>query len=311
MKVDRFDANPLVTADAETRVGENVNGPSLVRAPEWVDDPLGAYYLYFAHHGGDHVRVAYADDLCGPWRIHEPGTLDLADTAFDDHVASPDVHVDPATETVRMYFHGCCGSYVEDGVELSQFTRLATSADGLSFSTAPAALGRFYFRAFRHEGTWYALAKANIADDPTSSGLAVYRSPDGRQFERGPTLHDETVRAADDEHRAIRHVAVRTRGDALDVFYSRIGDAPERILRAEVELAEPWSDWDLSAPEEVLEPERDYEGANLPVEPSESGPVHDPVRQVRDPAVYEEDGRTYLLYSVAGEQGIAGAELRE
>ena len=30
---------------------------------------------------------------------------------------------------------------------------------------------------------------------------------------------------------------------------------------------------------------------------------------LRDPAIYEEGGRVYLLYSVAGEGGIATAEL--
>jgi hypothetical protein len=29
------------------------------------------------------------------------------------------------------------------------------------------------------------------------------------------------------------------------------------------------------------------------------------VNQLRDPAVYEESGRTFLLYAVAGESGIA------
>ena len=33
------------------------------------------------------------------------------------------------------------------------------------------------------------------------------------------------------------------------------------------------------------------------------------VRQLRDPAIYEEDGSVYLLYSVAGEDGIAIAKL--
>jgi hypothetical protein len=35
------------------------------------------------------------------------------------------------------------------------------------------------------------------------------------------------------------------------------------------------------------------------------------VRQLRDPAIFREDGRTYLIYSVAGESGLAIAELRE
>lgn len=33
------------------------------------------------------------------------------------------------------------------------------------------------------------------------------------------------------------------------------------------------------------------------------------VNQLRDPAIYEEDGRVYLLYAVARESGIAIAEL--
>lgn len=32
-------------------------------------------------------------------------------------------------------------------------------------------------------------------------------------------------------------------------------------------------------------------------------------RELRDPCIFREEGRTYLLYSVAGERGIAGAEL--
>ena len=35
------------------------------------------------------------------------------------------------------------------------------------------------------------------------------------------------------------------------------------------------------------------------------------VRQLRDPAIFREDRKTYLLYSVAGESGLAIAELHE
>ena len=34
------------------------------------------------------------------------------------------------------------------------------------------------------------------------------------------------------------------------------------------------------------------------------------VRQLRDPFVFREDGKTYLFYAVAGETGIAMAELQ-
>ena len=39
--------------------------------------------------------------------------------------------------------------------------------------------------------------------------------------------------------------------------------------------------------------------------PCVRGIAAEPVCQLRDPAIFCEDGRTYLLYSVAGERGIA------
>jgi hypothetical protein len=60
----------------------NINGPSLIRVPEWIEDPLGTYYLNFAHHKGDHIRLAYADRVEAPWTIHEPGSLALVDSLF-------------------------------------------------------------------------------------------------------------------------------------------------------------------------------------------------------------------------------------
>ena len=62
-------------------------------------------------------------------------------------------------------------------------------------------------------------------------------------------------------------------------------------------------------PVEILRPEMVYEGADLPMEVSRGGYIDVPVNQLRDPAIYQEDGKTFLLYSVAGESGIAVAEI--
>jgi len=72
--------------------------------PDLLPAPLGRYnYMYFAHHAGTFIRLAYDDQLQGPRQIFEPGTLQLSDTeAFHDHIASPDVHVDNATRQIRM-----------------------------------------------------------------------------------------------------------------------------------------------------------------------------------------------------------------
>jgi hypothetical protein len=78
----RFSQNPLITVDSSRSLGGNVNGPTVIRVPDWIDRPLGRYYMYFANHMGTFIRLAYADALTGPWKIYEPGVLQARDTAF-------------------------------------------------------------------------------------------------------------------------------------------------------------------------------------------------------------------------------------
>lgn len=171
-----------------------------------------------------------------------------------------------------------------------QVTRVATSTDGVHFTGRPEILGRPYFRVVHYDGYAYALAMPGY----------LYRSRDDLTgFEAGPQLFDDDM----------RHSALLLRGRTLYVFYTEAGEAPERILLSTVDLSADWRMWKASAPTEVLRPERSWEGAGLPVEPSRRGSIDVPVNQLRDPAVYEEDGRVYLLYSVAGERGIALARL--
>jgi hypothetical protein len=60
----------------------NINGPSVIAVPDWVENRLGAYYLYFAHHKGNYIRMAHADSPAGPWQLYEPGTLRLEASGF-------------------------------------------------------------------------------------------------------------------------------------------------------------------------------------------------------------------------------------
>jgi hypothetical protein len=128
----------------------------------------------------------------------------------------------------------------------------------------------------------------------------VYRSHDGRtQFETGPTLFN----------RNMRHAALLLRGDQLYVFWTQVGDEPERILVSTIDLRSDWMDWQASQPIEVLRPEYAWEGSEEALAPSIRGAIRVPVNQLRDPAIFDEDGRVFLLYSVAGESGIAIAEV--
>jgi hypothetical protein len=300
-RVQRFANNPIIRPAYDQSIGSNINGPSLVRVPAWLERPLGRYYLYFAHHEGLFIRLAYADQLEGPWKIYRPGTLRLDETYCHHHIASPDVHVDDDQQRFIMYFHGPILDHEAAATTAltQQFPVVggqrglaATSVDGLNFTAQAEILGSSYFRAFRWGEYVYAIGMPGI----------FYRSTSGLTgFAQGPILFDEKM----------RHAAVRRRGDTLQVFYTIVGDCPEHVVVSEIDLRPDWLEWQATPPVSVLQPELDYEGSHLPLEPSVRGVIHGPARQLRDPAIFEEDGRLYLLYAVAGESGLAIAELTE
>lgn len=107
----------------------------------------------------------------------------------------------------------------------------------------------------------------------------------------------------------MRHGAVMRRGDTLHVFYTVVGDAPERIHHASIDLRPDWTEWTATAPAEVLRPERDYEGADVPMTQSRGGMSSGREHALRDPGVLDDEGRIYLYHAVAGEMGIAAAEV--
>jgi hypothetical protein len=298
VRARRLPGNPIIRpAMLAGADGRNINGPSLIRVPDWVESPLGRYYLYFAHHQGQYIRLAYADRLEGPWTIYKPGVLHLTNVpACRGHIASPDAIVDHERKQIRLYFHGPARAVS------GQKSFVALSKDGLHFTPRDDVLGIFYFRVFRHGDWWYALAKGGV----------LHRSRDGlTPFERGHNpFPGGDQRRGDLNDPGPRHVALHKVGDTLWVYYTNIGDAPERILRARVQLTPDWRDWRAVEPQEVLRPEYDWEGADLPIKPSTAGPSRGREHALRDPAIFVgTDGRTYLLYAVAGESGIAIAEL--
>lgn len=321
VKITRVLEKPIIGPDLHPSIGVNIQGPSLIRVPDWIQNPLGNYYLYFADHKGLYIRLAYADELTGPWKIHTPGSLRIEHSYFaptpppisDEqlaeltaarrgvsglgspvshdlaleftlpHIASPDVHVDNENQRIVMYYHGLEGPAF-------QHSRVATSEDGIDFFAREENIGRSYFRAFKHENMTYALAMPG----------QFYRSEDGfTNFEEGPRLFVPNM----------RHSAVIVRDDHLYVFWTRVGDAPESIMLSTIDLRKNWMDWEESEEVVLLKPEFEWEGANAPIEPSVRSTAYGQVNQLRDPALYVEDGNLYLLYAVAGESGIALARV--
>jgi len=321
VRVERLLDGPIITEATHPSIGANIQGPSLIQVPDWVDGRLGRYYLYFADHKGSYIRLAFADELVGPWTVHPPGSLQIEHSKFPieppeatpeqveavlariksmginwegighdpikertwPHIASPDVHVDNENERIVMYFHGL-ESFGR------QLTRVATSRDGIRFDARPELLGKSYWRVFTHNGYTYALAMPG----------QLYRSRDPLSgFEEGPLLFNPDM----------RHAALLKKDDTLYVLWTQVGHTPERILLSTIDLSGDWNDWKESEPTEVLRPKRDWEGADAPLEPSVRSVAYGHVNQLRDPAIYTEDDDIYMLYAIAGESGIAVARL--
>ena len=311
---------PIIDKQSSPSIGENIQGPSLIRCPSWIGDPLAKFYLYFADHKGTYIRLAYADDLRGPWTIHEPGSLQLADSHFPTapppidrqmltrrkqqsfsnatrilhsvekelstpHIASPDVHVDEQRQKIVMYFHGL-ESY---GYQAS---RVGLSDDGVHFDVESPIIAKTYLRTFRFEDNLYGLAMPG----------QLYRTTDNfADFEKGPLLFNPNM----------RHSAVLVREQSLFVFWTQVGDAPERIYVSEIDIAKPFEEWRENDPVEVMRPQFHWEGAQEPVEPSVRSVAYGLVNQLRDPAIFEDGDDVYLLYAGGGESAIGIARLRK
>jgi hypothetical protein len=278
-------AAPLITPTTHAGIGQNITMPSVLRASD------GRYWMYFAAHDGRYIRLAHASAPSGPWTIYAPGSLKDTEVApFSNTISSPDVFLLPSGK-VRMYFS--TDSYPGSS---QQWSGVAESTDGIRFTLASTEnIAKYYLRVFSWNGKHYGLQKG-WSTAPAELG----ESPDGiARFEYIKTLSGGSI----------RHMAVLLDGSTLLVFYSTIGDAPERILLSTIRLDDgPPSSWDLSPPIEVLRPELPYEGSTAPVAPSVKGPATN-VNQLRDPYVLVDGGTTYLFYSIAGESGIALAEL--
>jgi hypothetical protein len=289
-----------------SKAGSNICGPSVIKVPSWVKNPLGKYYMYFARHSSSamkdsYIRFAYADSPLGPWTadqskvLRREQLLDIARVKSGEskkpirkkqHIASPDVIVDHKNKQFVMYFHG---SYKGHN------TGAAVSKDGLNWEDKDIDLGHPYLRVFENKGTYYGFSQG-----PRQNKSSRIIKLNG-MFEVADTkIIPETN---------WRHVALLKRANKLLVFYSRYGDTPGRIMASSFDVSDPdiqkWST--PSKLIEVLKPEHEYEGSKLPLKPSGSGRSN--LNELRDPCILEDDGKVYLYYSVKGEVGIAAAEL--
>jgi hypothetical protein len=164
---------PLAPLDlAFEPTGENIF-PHVVRAADYVEDPLGTYYLYYAPHerpGG--IAMVYGDSLDGPWTEYEANPLVSnvwAPHYSVSHVSSPHVIWNEVEQQFFLFFHG-----------ENSATRYATSPDGITWTYGGVAVTSdgttgpetSYARVFEHEvegmGNRYVMV---FMDNPTTGSV--------------------------------------------------------------------------------------------------------------------------------------------
>jgi len=160
------DKLPIISSDmfADSEEAENINGPCLIRVPSWLKDdekahPSAKYYLYFAHHLGKFIRMAWAAEIEGPWHLYNMkspynrGVLykgsheeirSVNKTTIVSrwaHVASPHVLVDDNKQRLVLFFHSSTKNYPYMMYHHSQNTLVTTSRTGLNFNGGPNVKG--------------------------------------------------------------------------------------------------------------------------------------------------------------------------
>jgi hypothetical protein len=159
-----------------------------------------------------------------------------------------------------------------------QYTFKAITQDGQNWEYDREVQGCFYFRLI---GSSYAIAKYK------NNGGIWYKKTNDKFVERGRLLP------------RMRHCCYC---DGV-LYWSEIGDMPEVIYRGRLNLI----DFTISNKEKIVIPSESYEITDL-LKPSQPG-ASVGVTEVRDPYVVQNDGRTFIYYTVRGEEAIAFAEV--
>ena len=340
------DAKPIITAETFTKAGypeedgENINGPCLVKLPKWLKkqdrvSPKAKYYLYFAHHKGKYLRLAWSEKITGPYHMVEDSPLygakedavyqlkeklqPIGLTSIRSHVASPMVVVDNEAKIFKLYFHSPT-ILNRTGKNIGQKTYYATSQNGLDFqhNVAPMYLGDYYFSPFEVNGRWYAFANHGyLYRAPRQGETSLKKDADTEKaiWEERRDFFEESIttycRANDiDPLLSVRHLAQVQIGKQLHIFFSCREDSPERMYHTVCDLTNgSWKDWKAGKMELVMKAEMPWEGCTLEAGKSKGGSAKKALNEVRDPFIYQEKDELYLLYCAGGEKGIGIARL--
>jgi hypothetical protein len=304
--MDEFVTNRLPLFNQENTpvaFGGNFSGCTFFVNPGYLDSRFyNQYVLYFAHHSGNFIRVATSKNIYGDWTFPNLEILKIENfNEIHDHIASPEVFLDQESKTLNLFFH----SRVPGSRE--QQTFLATSKDGVSFDLKPMiSFLPFYLRVCVHNGGVFGVTKggnffSHIGSD-FSNGWRYLDNIDspGLEFEKFNYFN---------ENGNMRHLHIVSHKETLLVFYTRIGDAPERIYAKSLKVHPDNSHLEISEEIEVMRPQIAFECQTASITKSQPGLSETFELAFRDPFVFTENELNLLFYSYGGESGIAVCQI--
>lgn len=164
----------------------------------------------------------------------------------------------------------------------------------------------FYFTTPVYlRGYFYVLSRMN-----NERGIILCRSASLEgPFEEGPVVAQ-----------GLRHLDLHLIDEVIYVFFSMIGDCPERIVLATIDTSSSsdWNDWSLLPGPKILMPKHSYEHGDEALQRTHEGPAHHR-HEVRDPRFLPlpDEGNNknakilsgLLFYVVQGERGISVARV--
>ena len=213
-----FEEGQAFDENAETK-HLSISGPTLIRVPIeheatsacHGDDGTATtcYYLYFAHHKGAYIRMAYAQDLRGPWTQYHPGLGDgdSADVGggvlrrtwlnpnnavnadegnkiipfsryLGTHIASPNVHVRDGLSGNSLLHPAIRNDPDPFYVMYFHGKKVPNTGGQRSWAAVSSDGLRFYHYSEDNVGHAY-VAAAEISPGNSLDGLWVCTSPDG------------------------------------------------------------------------------------------------------------------------------------
>ena len=204
----RFPQNPIVTPASSPSIGDNINGPSLIRVPAWVERPLGRYYLYFSSPGNT--------SACMPTSCQDRGRF--TSRARSDSRRRRAASITSRRRTCMSTMPGVRSSCTSLSVrrqhrqqrprrhqrtedvsgDFGRWSSLPVGAQPLGPRISACSTGA---RLLRHRARRHRPALAGTC------GRHLSRTDSDRR----------------DSGRLLRHAAVDVHGDVLRVYYSRIG----------------------------------------------------------------------------------------